>query len=401
MTIAYLVNTYPLPSHSFIRREIRALERQGHAVHRLALRSARTSLVDPADREEDAATEHLLEAGAAALAADLARVALVAPGRFLAALRLALACGGRAGSRLRHLVYLAEAARVVRRCRALGARHLHAHFGTNSAAVAMLAAALGGPRYSFTVHGPEEFDAPLALSLPDKLSRAAFAVAISAHGRSQLCRWVPMAVWPRLHIVPCGVEPGAFPGPLPLPDGPLRLVAIGRFAEQKGFAILIDAMAIARRAVPAVTLTLVGDGALRPEIERAIAAASLGDAVHLAGWRDEAGVRAALAAAHALVIPSFAEGLPVVAMEAMAAGRPVIATWIAGIPELVQDGITGWLVPPADAQALADAIVAAAAQSPDRLAAMGADGRERALDRHDADRAAARLAGLFAAAGGR
>ncbi|MFN3643023.1 MAG: glycosyltransferase family 4 protein [Gemmobacter sp.] len=400
MTIAYLVNTYPLPSHSFIRREIRALERLGHDVHRLALRSARASLVDPADREEDAATEHLLEAGAAALAADLARLALAAPGRLLAALRLALACGGRAGSRLRHLVYLAEAARVVRRCRALGVRHLHAHFGTNSAAVAMLAAALGGPRYSVTVHGPEEFDAPLALSLPDKLSRAAFAVAISAHGRSQLCRWVPMAVWPRLHIVPCGVEAAAFPAALPLPEGPLRLVAIGRFAEQKGFAILIEAMAIARRAAPAVTLTLVGDGALRPEIERAIAAAGIGDAVRLAGWLDEAGVRAALAAAHALVIPSFAEGLPVVAMEAMAAGRPVIATWIAGIPELVQDGIAGWLVPPADPQALADAIVAAAAQPLDRLAAMGAAGRERALDRHDVDRAAARLAGLIAAAGG-
>jgi glycosyltransferase involved in cell wall biosynthesis len=397
VTLAYLVNTYPAPSHSFIRREIRALERRGLAPHRFALRSARATLADPADRAEDAATEHLLEAGALRLAADLAAVALARPGRFLAALRLALACGARARARGRHLVYLAEAARLVRRCAAIGARHLHAHFGTNSATVAMLAATLGGPRYSFTVHGPEEFDAPLALSLPDKLRRAAFAVAISAHGRSQLCRWLPPAAWSRLHVVRCGIEPAAFPDPPPpLPEGPLRLVAIGRFAPQKGFDDLVAALALARPEHPGLTLVLVGDGPLRGALEAAVAARGLGGAVRFAGWQDEAGVRDALSAAHLLAVPSFAEGLPVVAMEAMAMARPVIATWIAGIPELVRDGETGWLVPPAAPEALAAALAAAAATPPARLAAMGAAGRARVLALHDADAAAARLAGLFA-----
>jgi glycosyltransferase involved in cell wall biosynthesis len=393
VTVAYLVNTYPQPSHSFIRREIRALERRGVRVHRFALRSARAMLVDPADLAEDDATEHILQAGPAALAADLVALAVSAPARTAAALRLALACGARAGARLRHLVYLAEAARIARRCRALGVTHLHAHFGTNSATVAMLARALGGPRYSVTVHGPEEFDAPAALALDTKIARADFAVAISAHGRSQLCRLVPPADWHRLVVVPCGIERAAFPAALPMPEGPLHLVAIGRFAPQKGFPVLIEALA----AVPGVTLTLVGDGPMRPALEAA--AAPLGGRVRFAGWQDEAGVRAALAAAHALALPSFAEGLPVVAMEAMAAGRPVIGTWIAGIPELVRDGETGWLVPPADPDALAAAIAAAAATPRGRLAAMGAAARDRALARHDVDAAAALLAARFAGSG--
>ncbi len=397
MPIAYLINTYPQPSHSFIRREIRALERRGQAVHRFAFRSARASLVDPADLAEDDATEHLLAAGALRLAADTLAEAARAPGRFAAALALAWRCGGQARARALHLVYLAEAARLTRRCRMLGIRHVHAHFGTNPATVAMLAQRLGGPSFSVTLHGPEEFDAPRALCLPEKLGAAAFAVAISAHGLSQLRRWRPPDGWDRLHIVRCGIEPSAFANPSALPDGPLRLVAVGRFAPQKGFTVLIEALALARsEGARDVTLTLVGDGEMRGAIAAAVAAAGLAEAVRLAGWQDEAGVRAALAAAHVLAVPSFAEGLPVVAMEAMAAGRPVIGTWVAGLPELVEPGATGWLVPPADAPALARAIIDAAQTPRAELARMGAAARARALALHDVDASAARLHALFA-----
>lgn len=395
VTIAYLINTYPQPSHTFIRREIRALERCGLAIRRFALRSARGTLVEAADKAEDDATEHLLKAGALRLAADAARVCLAHPARFAAAAALALRCGARAGARLRHMVYLAEAARFLRRCRAEGITHVHVHFGTNAATVAMLAGVLGGPPYSVTMHGPEEYDAPVALSLPDKLTRAAFAVAISAHGLSQMRRWVPPPVWPRLHVVPCGLDEPAFLQPAPMPDGPLRLVAVGRFAPQKGFTVLVEALTAARAAVPGISLTLVGDGPMRGDIETAIRAAGLSGNVTLAGWQDEAGVRAAIDAAHVLVVPSFAEGLPVVAMEAMAAGRPVIATWVAGIPELVVPGETGWLVPPADPVALAAAIVAAATAAPAALAGMGAAAAARARARHHIAMSAARLAALF------
>lgn len=390
MKLAYLVNTYPRASHSFIRREILALERRGHTVLRLAMRSDRGALTEAADIAEDGRTEHLLETGAGRLCARALGWMARRPGGALRALRLALRCGGRAegGARMRHLIYWIEAAEVARRCQAAGVAHLHAHFGTNPATVAMLAAEMGGPRWSFTVHGPEEFDAPVALSLGEKIARAGFVVAISSFGRSQLCRWVDTGHWDKIAVVHCGIEPERF-APVPLPED-THLVAIGRFAPQKGFALLIAALA----QVPGVRLSLVGDGELRGQITAAVAAYGLQDRVAFLGWQDEAGVARALADATALVVPSFAEGLPVVIMEAMAMSRPVIATAIAGVPELVTPE-TGWLVPAGDAGALAGAITALAATPPARLAEMGAAARARVLQRHDIDREAARLAALF------
>jgi len=300
---------------------------------------------------------------------------------------------------LRHLIYLAEAAEVTRRCRAEGVQHMHAHFGTNAATVAMLAHALGGPGYSFTVHGPEEFDAPRDLSLGLKLDRAAFAVAVSQFGRSQLKRWASYPAWPRLKVVHCGIEPARFPDdPLSMPNGPLRLVSIGRFAEQKGQMILIEAMETLRQTHPDIHLTLVGDGEMRGALEQAIDQHGLQQAVTLTGWLTEDQVRDELAAAHALVMPSFAEGLPMVVMEAMASARPVIATYIAGIPELVLPGKTGWLVPAGDVSALVGAVQALVETSPDTRAAMGLAGRERVLVRHDVDQEAGKLAAHFRAA---
>lgn len=396
MKIAYLVNTYPRASHSFIRREIRALERRGLQVHRFAMRSDRAALVDPDDLAEDDLTEHVLKAGALRLAVSAFGWMATRPGKAWAALRQAWAMGGQGNSRARHLIYLAEAAHVARRCHDMGIAHLHAHFGTNSAAVACLARLLDGPAYSFTVHGPEEFDAPAALSLSDKMQAAAFVVAISSYGRSQLWRWLSPDHWGRVKVVHCGIEPARFPEPAPLPDAP-RLVAIGRFSEQKGFPLLISAMAEAAPRLPGLHLTLVGDGPLRPQIEGAIAAHDLSRRITLTGWRDEAGVRDELARAQALILPSFAEGLPVVVMEALAAGRPVIATAIAGVPELVTSGC-GWLVPAGDAHALATAIRELAATPRDRLAEMGLAGRARVFARHDIDTEAAKLATLFGAA---
>jgi len=402
LKLAYLVNTYPRASHSFIRREVQALERAGHTVHRFAMRSDRAALVDTADLAEDSRTEHVLEQGLRRLLPKALGWMARHPRHTLTAFGLAMACGKRGaggepgtGGRLRHLIYLVEAAWIARRCADLHIAHLHAHFGTNSATVALLARALGGPRYSFTVHGPEEFDAPRALSLPTKIERAAFTVAISSFGRSQLCRWVDPAHWPRLHVVPCGIEPWRFAPPAPWPTGGPHLVAIGRLAPQKGFDLLLDAVALAAPHLPHLHLTLVGDGPLHDALAATVAARGIASHVTLAGWQDEAGVRAALSAAHALIVPSFAEGLPVVVMEAMAAGRPVIATWIAGIPELVTPA-TGWLVPAGDAVALAEAIGDLAATPPDRRTAMGTAARTRVLARHDIDTEAAKLARLFA-----
>lgn len=399
--IGYVLNTYPQPSVTFIRREIQALERQGLQVHRFAMRSDRAALVDAGDLAEYERTELVLKAGAGRLLGDLAHMALTRPGRFASALALALRMGGRVPrGRLRHLIYLAEAAHVALRAQALGLRHLHAHFGTNAAAVVALVRRLGGPGYSMTVHGPEEFDRPDALSLGDKIAGSEFTIGISSHGRSQLSRWAAHGDWPRLQVVHCGIEPARFADPAPMPAGALHLVNIGRFAEQKGQLLLPEAVAMARDRGAPVRLTLVGDGPMRPAIEAAIARHGLGDAITLTGWLDEAGVRDVLNRAHALVLPSFAEGLPMVVMEAMAAGRAVIGTWIAGNPELIVPGKTGWLVPAGDAAALADAMAQAAALPLADLQRMGLAGRERVLQRHDIDDQAALLAQLFRKAAG-
>lgn len=391
MKIAYVLNTYPQPSHSFIRRELHALERQGCQVLRLAMRASSAPLVDAGDIKEAENTEYVLAAGAKALGMALLGE-MKAPARFFKALALALKLGRRsAAGQAKHLIYLAEAAWVKQRCQRAGIEHMHAHFGTNSTAVAMLAHALGGPSYSFTAHGPEEFDSPQALSLGEKVDQSAFTVAISRFGRSQLCRWAQFESWPKINVVHCGIETERFSEVAEMPEGPLRLAAIGRFVEQKGQMDLIHALAKAVRSHPDIHLTLIGDGEMRPALEAAIAQHGLAENVTLTGWLDEAGVRAELNNSHVLAMPSFAEGLPMVVMEAMAAARPVIATYIAGTPELVIPEQTGWMVPAGSPSEFADVICAVADTPLAELKKMGDRGRARVLQRHNSEDEAAKL----------
>lgn len=393
MKIAYILNTYPQPSHSFIRREINALEQMGHAVHRFAMRPTDTPLVDAQDQAEQRKVDYVLAAGGRSLLAACWRAIKADRAGFWRAFRAAFDLGAVSEvGRLRHLIYLAEAAFVAERCKAEGIHHAHAHFGTNAAAVAMLSSLLGGPKFSFTVHGPEEFDAPRALALGTKIRHSDFTVAISQFGRSQLCRWADGDHWDRIKVVHCGIEPAKFDAPQPLPDGPRHVVAIGRLVEQKGQLALIKAMA---GVTEDLHLTLVGDGEMRPQIEALIAQHDLSARVTLFGWADEGQIKAELAKAHALVMPSFAEGLPMVVMEAMAAARPVIATYIAGTPELVQQGTTGWLVPAGDTDALSAAMDTMARTPLATLAQMGEAGRARVLQRHDVRNEAEKLARLF------
>jgi colanic acid/amylovoran biosynthesis glycosyltransferase len=395
--VAYLVNQYPKVSHSFIRREIAALERAGVDVVRLSVRGWNDVLVDPADQAERSRTRYLLQHGWGAPMGALARLAVQRPGRTLAALRLSLRMW-RASDRtpFHHVAYLLEAALVVEWLEAEGVEHLHAHFGTNPAEVAMLARVLGGPAYSFTVHGPEEFDKPLALGLGEKGGRARFVVAISSFGRSQLFRWLPQAAWPRVAVVHCGLDTEFHAVPASEPPAAPRLVCVGRLCEQKGQLLLVEAIGRLVARGRTVELVLAGDGEMRAEVEVLIDRIGLRSHVRITGWIGSGQVRDEILAARALVLPSFAEGLPVVLMEAMALRRPVVTTYVAGIPELVQPGSTGWLVPAGDVDALADAIEACLAATPAALAEMGNAARARVLERHDADREAAKLVALFA-----
>ena len=325
--IAYVINQYPKVSHSFIRREILALERQGFKIQRIALRGWDGDLVDEEDQQERARTRYVLQDGLFALLSAVLRMMLTAPIRFLCALSLTVRMGRRAERPLPyHLAYLAEACRMLPWLKSFGATHVHAHFGTNSTEVAMLVHALGGPPYSFTVHGPEEFDKPQAIGLGEKIRRSAFVVAISSFARSQLHRWVEHEHWPKIHVVHCGLEPAFHEvTPIPPPARP-RLVCVGRLCEQKGQLLLIDAAhRLATKGIE-FELVLAGDGELRTEIEALIDKFGLSNRVRITGWISGDSVRREILAARGLVLPSFAEGLPVVLMEAMALRRPVLTT---------------------------------------------------------------------------
>lgn len=391
MRLAYLLNSYPMTSTTFIRREIAAIERAGVPVKRFAVRRWSGKLVDPRDLEESGRVEYLLSGNHVGLVAVLIGHALCHPRSFLSGLAIIHGMARLAGGGLiRHMAYLAQAILLARRCRLLGISHVHAHFSTNAAAVAMLSRRLGGPPYSFTVHGPEELERLEASSFVEKAEHATRVFAISAYCRARLSAALPPMAQGKLVIVPCGIDLGDYPAPPPPPSATPLLVSVGRLCPQKGQAEIPAAVQALGDRHPNASVVIVGDGESRDAIERAITASATADRIRLLGWRDNDDVAALLAEARALLLPSHAEGLPIVIMEAFALGRPVIATRIAGIPELVDESC-GWLVEPGDLQALVGAMDAALASDVADLVQMGCEARARVVASHDIDAIARRL----------
>ena len=399
MRLAYLCNLYPAVSHSFVRREIEAVESAGHEAHRFSLRPARADLKDEADLREARRTEVVLGNGVTRL--FMSALALLASRPIKSANAIGAAyCLSAPGlrSKLRHSAYWLEAAWLLRRLERLNVEHVHAHFGTNPAAVAAIVHAWGGPRFSFTVHGPDEFDAPVALSLARKIEVARSVIAISSYGRSQLMRWSRRQDWEKIRLVRCGLDRGFLDMPVIAPPaGSNELVCVARLSAQKGLPLLIGACERLRDMGRQFVLTIIGDGELRSELEADIRARSLNECIRLTGVQTATEIRECLQQARALVLPSFAEGLPIVIMEALAASRPVIATAIAGIPELVDDQC-GWLIPAGSEEALVTAMNYALDASPEELVAKGAIGRQRVQQLHDAARNSSELLQAFHAA---
>jgi glycosyltransferase involved in cell wall biosynthesis len=400
VNIAYFINQYPKVSHSFIRREILALERLGFTVQRFALRGWDSEVVDAEDIRERDITAYVLKAGLTGLLAQTLLTVFTHPLAFLRALRAALKQGFHADRPWPyHLVYLAEACLVTAWSRQKGIAHIHAHFGTNSTEVVMLARMLGGPSYSFTVHGPEEFDKTTFLHLQEKIRHAAFVIAISSYTRSQLYRWADYCDWGKIHVVHCGLEPSFYDVPTqPVPHSlskPPRMVCVGRLCEQKGQLLLVKAAHMLAEKDIDFEIVLAGDGEMRAEIEHLIDLYALRSHITITGWISSDQVREQLLQARALVLPSFAEGLPVVIMEALACRRPVLTTYVAGIPELVRNGECGWLIPAGDVGELAKAMELLLAAPLSQLQDMGEAGHRRVTERHAIDTEAAKLAGLF------
>jgi colanic acid/amylovoran biosynthesis glycosyltransferase len=399
LCVAYLVNQYPKISHTFIRREIDALEKCGVRAERFSLRPAREQFVDPADRIELQRTRAILQAGPITFASSCAAAFFTRPARFVQALGLALRLGRRSDRGVFvHLAYLAEACVLLRWLAWRQVDHVHAHFATNPAAVAMLCHILGGPPYSFTAHGPDDFDRARMLGLNEKIARARFVMTVSNYGRSQLYRWCRHGDWSKIHVSHPGVDDGFLEVPAaPVPVAP-QLVCVGRLDEQKGQLLLLEAVrGLIADEVPC-RLVLVGDGPLRGRIETAIAQFGLSDHVVVTGAVPTSELRTHIQSSRALVLASFAENLPSVILEAFALHRPVIATFIGGIPEVVEAGVNGWLAPAGSVEHLQAAMREALHASVETLEWMGRNGAIRASQQFRSEDAARQLLTRFQAA---
>lgn len=405
--IAYFIGRYPKISHTFITREVHALRRLGLEVDTFSIwPTPPEELLTPLDRDEAERTFSFLPLRAGELLRSNVAAVAASPSGYAGLVRSALRTA-RPGLRGRFLAltWVAEAGVLWWQLRRRGIRHVHAHLPGTAPAVAMLttefanhASADGAHTWSLTVHGPSEFYDVLNQAVGVKVRNADFAVAISDFGRSQLMGLVDEEHWDKLHVVHCGVDPGAYP---PRHDGtraagtPLRLVSVGRLAPVKGHALLLEAVRELRGRGADVRLTIVGDGPKRAALEQLAGRLGVGDAVEFTGAVGQDEMAGHYAAADLYVHASFAEGIPVVLMEAMAHRLPVVAAGVMGVRELVRNGENGLVVRPGRTEDLVSAIDRLAGD-PDECRRMGDAGRRTVEEEFDVSASAARLRQLFA-----
>jgi glycosyltransferase involved in cell wall biosynthesis len=386
--VAYLDVRYDEVGKTFVRSEVERVRELGIEVIPFSLRFAGV------DEQANPEAEVLVDGQLLRAAMTLARFAFRHPVRVGSGAALAIrstAPGAR--GRVRALVHLAVAACLADRVRRDGIDHVHAH-ALWAAGVAMLTSQLAKVPYSFTTHGPPEFDGPGIAGIQHKVSRASFVASISFAVRAELFRHIEPSGWHKVAIVRCGVDPSFLSETsVPPPSAP-RLVCVARLDDRKAQPLLLRA--VQRVATTrAVELVLVGDGPSRARLEEMVGTEGLRDRVRFAGWQGPAGVRRELLAARALVLPSFAEGLPVAIMESLSCRRPVIAARVGAVEELVEPGLSGWLVTPTSEDAIVDAIHAVLDADPERLARMGEAGARRVRERHDGRSQAASLVAAF------
>jgi glycosyltransferase involved in cell wall biosynthesis len=408
MRVAYLVSRYPTVSHAFIVREVAALRDLGVEVHPFTVvRVGREELIESATRAEDARTTALRPLPARRLAGAHLRALVRRPRGYAAALARALALR-RGGVRdlLWQLAYFAQGVLLAGELSRRGIRHVHAHHANVAGDVAMLACAYDRRlTWSLTLHGPTELADVAAHRLAVKVADAARVACISDFARSQVMALLPPEAWGRLRVVHLGADLDSFggderPAGRPGSDGALRVLSVGQLSERKGHPVLLQAVAAARARGADVRLTLVGDGPLREDLGRLAGALGIDGAVDLAGAIGHDRLADLYRAADAFCLASFAEGVPVVLMEAMASGLPVIATRVMGVPELVEDGVSGLLVAPGRPDAIADALVRLAQAGPSRRSEMGRAGRDAVRRDWSLSASAAAMRELLAEAAG-
>jgi colanic acid/amylovoran biosynthesis glycosyltransferase len=384
--IGYVVSHYPARSHTFILREVRQLRKLGAAIETFSIHTTpEDHLLSPQDREEAATTTNLRPVSLTKFLAAHLALALRHPRAYSGVGRLAVTQAPPGlRERLWQVFYFAEAVLLHRAAVGKGVRHLHAHLANAGADVAWLAAELGrradpagGWRWSFTMHGPTEFFAVERFNLARKVAAASLVVCISDYCRSQLMLVVDPEHWANLQVVHCGVDTLEFAVKDTTADtssGRIRILCVGRLTPEKGQSLLVDATARLVAEGSPVELVFVGWGPSLPELQADVRRRRLDDRVAFTGALGQDQLAAAFAAADIFCLPSFAEGVPVVLMEAMATGLPVVSTVIAGVPELVRHNESGILVPPGRPDLLAAALQRLV-DDPSERVRLGSNGR--------------------------
>jgi glycosyltransferase involved in cell wall biosynthesis len=397
--VAYLISRYPAVSHAFVQREVLALRDAGVEVHTFSLRRAGDSdVLSPTDEAEREATYAIQPIRWGRVAADHARALVARPAAYVRTLAHALRLGSGARGRLWQLFYFAEAVAVWAEMRRRDLRHVHVHFANAGADVAMLTAAFGGGdwRWSLTLHGPAEFFEVKGNRLAEKLTSAAFVACASDWARSQAMSIAPSEAWPRFTVVRGGVDAGVWRrGDAPGAGERVEVLNVGRLAPVKGQALLIEAIARLRDEGIDAHCRIVGDGPESAALGKRISELGLQDAVELTGAVGQDRIRELYEQSDIFCLPSFREGLPFVAIEALAMELAVVATRIMGIPELIANGQCGVLVTPGRGDQLAGAL-AELARDPDRRRRLGAAGRAVVERDYALSRLAAEMAELFA-----
>jgi glycosyltransferase involved in cell wall biosynthesis len=397
-SLAYLVSRYPTLSMIFVLREVVALRALGFRID--------TASINPPDRpseqlteqeRQEAATTYCVKKDGLAGAAGAHLVTLLSlPIGYLRGLGLAFRLGGLDLKRLFfNLMYFTEGLMVGGWMRRKGQSHLHVHLASQAASVGLFTRAVFGVGYSLTVHGPDEFYEASSHYLTQKIAAADFIVCISSYTRSQLMNLSPYEHWKKMAVIRLGIDSGHFaPQPRRVEDGVFEILCVGRLTPAKGQHLLIDAVARLADQGRKVRLRLAGSGPDEDSLRAHAARALAPECVAFEGAVNQDRIRSLYAAADLFALASFAEGLPVVLMEAMAMEIPCISTQITGIPELIRNGVDGELVAPSDLEELAEAI-RRLMDDPAQRARMTKSGRARVLERYDLKTNAGKLADLF------
>lgn len=391
----YLVGQFPAINHGYLLAEARHLRQLGVDVWLASVSPPDRPLaqLSPAEREEAARTYYIKSVPA--LRAALAHLGefLRHPLRYLRGLIFALRLsGGDPGRVLYHLAYFAEAILVGRRMRENGVSHVMANF---SATIALIAARTFPVTMSFTVHGFGELQDPVGTRLAERTAGAFFVRSVSRYGRGQLMLSCDRSLWSKLLYFPLGIDVLEF---VPWPDRCIglqpRLLCVGRLAPEKGQGLLLEAIATLREEGCPVHLRLAGDGPDRGWLENRAVELGISSSVDFAGWTDPTRLRALYAQTDLFVLPSLAEGIPIVLMEAMAMQIPCVAPRIAGIPELIDDGVDGMLFAVADVEDLTRKI-RTLLKSPELCAQIGRQARARVVRDYDMARNTQRFAAML------